>query len=58
MGSQGTNTFKVRKEALLTQIASGCDASSIGQIDSLVVPLCQTINSMDEFITTSSCSGR
>jgi Uncharacterized conserved protein len=46
--------FLQRKTAVLSKL----DKSSIGKWDKKIKPLCGKINSLDDFYTTSSCSGR
>jgi tRNA wybutosine-synthesizing protein 3 len=46
--------FNQRKKEILSKE----DKSSIGGWDKPIVPLCEKINSLDNFYTTSSCSGR
>jgi tRNA wybutosine-synthesizing protein 3 len=46
--------FAQRKTAVLSKL----DKSSIGKWDRRIKPLCEKINSLDDFYTTSSCSGR
>ena len=46
--------FLQRKESVLSKL----DKSSKGKWDSKVKNLCNKINSLDNFYTTSSCSGR
>ncbi len=46
--------FLQRKTAVLSKL----DKSSIGGWDNRIKPLCDKINGLDDFYTTSSCSGR
>ena len=46
--------FKQRKESILSKE----DKSSIGKWDEMILNLCEKINVLDEYYTTSSCSGR
>ena len=46
--------FNQRKKAILTKK----DKSSIGKWDEKIIKLCNKINSLDDYYTTSSCSGR
>jgi len=46
--------FLQRKTAVLSKL----DKSSIGGWDKKIKKLCEKINSLDDFYTTSSCSGR
>jgi len=48
------NNFNQRKKAVLDKE----DKSSIGSWDKAIVKLCNKINSLENFYTTSSCSGR
>jgi tRNA wybutosine-synthesizing protein 3 len=48
------NSFQQKKEAILNKK----DKSSIGEIDEKIKILCDKINSFEEYLTTSSCSGR
>jgi tRNA wybutosine-synthesizing protein 3 len=48
------DAFELRKKAVLQKK----DQSFKQSIDSAIVPLCQTINALDAYYTTSSCSGR
>jgi len=49
-----TRRFQHRKQHVLQRM----DKSSKGNIDSDIVGLCNKINAMDDYFTTSSCSGR
>lgn len=46
--------FEQRKKDMLSKI----DKSFIGEWDKKIIPLCDKINSKDNFYTTSSCAGR
>jgi len=46
--------FLQRKTAVLSKL----DKSSIGKWDTKIKPLCDKLNSLNDFYTTSSCSGR
>lgn len=46
--------FLQRKKAVLSKL----DKSSAGEWDKRIVKLCQKINNLEDFYTTSSCSGR
>ncbi|KFM61025.1 tRNA wybutosine-synthesizing protein 3-like protein, partial [Stegodyphus mimosarum] len=46
--------FSTRKELLLKKV----DLSKKGSIDSRITELVNFINSLDNYVTTSSCSGR
>lgn len=46
--------FSKRKKDVLSKL----DKSHIGAWDEKIVILCETINSLDDYYTTSSCSGR
>jgi tRNA wybutosine-synthesizing protein 3 len=48
------DNFLQRKKAVLSKL----DRSSIGKWDEKIIPLCDKINSKNDFYTTSSCSGR
>ncbi len=48
------NRFKQRKKDILNKK----DKSNIGRWDKRVAELCDKINSLDDYYTTSSCSGR
>jgi len=48
------DTFLQRKKSMLSKI----DKSSKGYWDRKIIPLCKKINSMENYYTTSSCSGR
>jgi len=48
------NNFQQRKKAILSKL----DKSSIGKWDEKIIPLCDKLNSSENFYTTSSCSGR
>lgn len=48
------NNFNQRKKAILEK----ADKSSIGNWDKKILALCNKINSLENFYTTSSCSGR
>jgi tRNA wybutosine-synthesizing protein 3 len=48
------DSFEQRKRDMLSKI----DKSFIGEWDKKIIPLCEKINSKDNFYTTSSCSGR
>ena len=47
-------TFELNKKNCLTKE----DKSRIGGIDEKIKPLCDSINSLNDYFTTSSCSGR
>ncbi|MFH1503408.1 MAG: tRNA wybutosine-synthesizing 3 family protein [Candidatus Diapherotrites archaeon] len=46
--------FSQRKFAVLSKL----DKSFIGEWDKKIIPICEKINSKEEFYTTSSCAGR
>lgn len=48
------NSFDQRKEAILTKK----DKSAKGSWDQRIAPLCDRINSLSDYYTTSSCSGK
>jgi len=48
------SSFLQSKEAVLSRL----DQSSIGEWDKKIIPLCNKINSMENYYTSSSCSGR
>lgn len=48
------NSFLQRKQDILNK----SDKSNIGEWDKKIVKLCQRINKLDDYYTTSSCSGR
>ncbi len=48
------DSFNQRKKAVLEKV----DKSSIGEWDEKIKFLCDKINSLEDFYTTSSCSGR
>jgi len=48
------NNFLQRKKDVLSKL----DKSSIGKWDEKIVKLCEKINSLENYYTTSSCSGR
>jgi len=48
------NSFQQRKKDVLSKL----DKSSIGKWDEKIISLCDKINSLDNYYTTSSCSGR
>ena len=48
----------LRSRNLATLYEVGTDKSPKGFIDAKIAPLCHLINSHDEYVTTSSCSGR
>ena len=48
------NSFQKRKKDVLSKL----DKSSIGKWDEKIKPLCDKINSLENYYTTSSCSGR
>ncbi len=48
------DSFNQRKKAVLEK----ADKSSIGEWDEKIKSLCDKINSLEDFYTTSSCSGR
>lgn len=48
------NSFSQRKSAVLSKL----DKSSAGKWDERILSLCEKINSLEDFYTTSSCSGR
>ena len=48
------DSFNQRKKDILSKE----DKSSIGEWDKKIVPLCDEINSLNNYYTTSSCSGR
>lgn len=53
------NPFDQKKLAILREIlASDLDALPKGTIDSLCIPIIETINSHSDLVTTSLCSGR
>jgi tRNA wybutosine-synthesizing protein 3 len=49
-----TDSFLQRKQDVLSKI----DKSSIGKWDEKIFSLCKKINSLENYYTTSSCSGR
>jgi tRNA wybutosine-synthesizing protein 3 len=49
--------FETKKRRCLDKLYKP-DKSRKGDVDELIVPLIETINSFDEYYTTSSCSGR
>lgn len=55
-------SFEQKKRHILSQISvtdeENPDASPKGTIDEAIVPLMDQINKHDDFVTTSSCSGR
>jgi tRNA wybutosine-synthesizing protein 3 len=48
------DSFQQRKKDVLSRK----DKSSIGEWDKKIIPICNKINSLENFYTTSSCSGR
>ena len=52
------NPFLQRKKSILDAINQGKDNSPKGSIDLPIVELVNYINSLPNFVTTSSCSGR
>lgn len=48
------DSFLRRKKSVLSKM----DKSSIGKWDKKIIPLCDKINSSENYFTTSSCSGR
>ena len=48
------DSFQQRKQDVLSKL----DKSSIGKWDKKIISLCDKINSLDNYYTTSSCSGR
>jgi tRNA wybutosine-synthesizing protein 3 len=48
------NSFQQRKQDVLSKL----DKSSIGKWDEKIISLCNKINSLENYYTTSSCSGR
>lgn len=48
------NSFQKRKKDVLSKL----DKSCIGKWDEKIIPLCDKINSLENYYTTSSCSGR
>ena len=48
------NSFEQRKKDILSKT----DKSNIGEWDEKIVPLCEKINSFENYYTTSSCAGR
>ena len=54
--------FVAKKTKILTDLASPIedydDASPKGSIDTPIIPLIASINTLPQFVTTSSCSGR
>jgi tRNA wybutosine-synthesizing protein 3 len=48
------NSFKQRKKDVLSKV----DKSFIGKWDKKVLDVCKKINSLENYYTTSSCSGR
>ncbi|EDO16178.1 hypothetical protein Kpol_1026p26 [Vanderwaltozyma polyspora DSM 70294] len=57
--SQHNNAFNQKKKAILDEINSlQPDLSPKGTIDELCLPIMHLINSHDDMVTTSSCSGR
>lgn len=51
-------TFKEDKIKTLKELNKGKDKSKKGSIDKDIIPLITTINSLPNYYTTSSCSGR
>ncbi|GAB1602766.1 tRNA wybutosine-synthesizing protein 3 homolog, partial [Argonauta hians] len=47
-------SFALQKKNSLSKI----DCSRKGSVDEAILPLCQYINSLEQYFTTSSCSGR
>ena len=54
MVSRGGLQFCSDKAKVLEQV----DLSRKGSVDDAIVPMVKLLNSMDEYYTTSSCSGR
>ncbi|KOG99460.1 tRNA methyltransferase TYW3 [Saccharomyces eubayanus] len=53
------NAFEQKKRAILSEIDSTQpDLSPKGSIDALCLPIIELINTSDDMVTTSSCSGR
>lgn len=48
------DSFQQRKQDVLSKL----DKSSIGKWDEKILKLCEKINSLENYYTTSSCSGR
>jgi tRNA wybutosine-synthesizing protein 3 len=48
------SSFIQSKESVLSRL----DQSSIGEWDKKIIPLCDKINSLEDYYTSSSCSGR
>lgn len=48
------NSFLQSKQSVLARL----DQSSIGKWDKKIIPLCSKINSLENYYTSSSCSGR
>jgi tRNA wybutosine-synthesizing protein 3 len=55
---ENNNSFDKRKVAILEKINTGFDRSKKGSIDEKIKNLIERINALDDFISTSSCSGR
>eukprot|EP00158_Paraphelidium_tribonemae_P003076 Partr_v1_DN25877_c1_g1_i2_m2674 putative tRNA-yW synthesizing protein 3 homolog (S. cerevisiae) len=52
-----SQNFSEQRRDILERISTG-DKSVKQSIDSHALPICNLINSLDDFVTTSSCSGR
>jgi len=50
--------FDERKRQIFESVTNGCDNSSIGKIDEHVINLCSLFFDSQNYVTTSSCSGR
>ena len=53
-----SNNFDAGKHDILTSIKNGSDNSPKGSIDLHIQEIVEFINNLDDFVTTSSCSGR
>ena len=51
-------SFSSRKRSILEELKNDKDNSPKGTVDAPIIPLLQFINSLEDYVTTSSCSGR